>query len=74
MKAAAAAVEQNQQQLMQQRLLEQAMRRFVHRQMYAAWNQWRSWAEEMRRQACTRGARVGVERRLGGSGAEHCVG
>ena len=31
-------------------------------------------AEEMRRQACTRGARVGVERRLGGSGAEHCVG
>ena len=31
-------------------------------------------AKEMREQACTRGARVGVERRLGGSGAEHCVG
>ena len=31
-------------------------------------------AKEMRGQACARGARVGVERRLGGNGTEHCMG
>merc|ERR550514_2086948 len=30
---------------------DKALRRFLHAKMFAAWNMWRSWAEEMRRQA-----------------------
>merc|ERR1719321_483280 len=34
------------------------MRKFINQKMYAAWNQWRSWAAEMRRQQKMMGGAV----------------
>ena len=59
---------QNQNELMNQlekEMLEKALRRFLHAKMFAAWNMWRSWAEEMRRQEYVmRGALRRMQNRL----------
>merc|ERR1719287_429463 len=45
----------------QQALLDGAMRKFQNAKMFAAWNQWRTWAAEMRRQ---RFVMAGAARRM----------
>merc|ERR1712100_959695 len=38
--------------------LERALRKFINQKMFAAWNAWRSWAAEMRRQQKMMGGAV----------------
>ena len=49
----------------EQLLLGEAMRCFLHSKSFIVWNQWRSWAAEMRRkQFALRGALVRMRNRL----------